>query len=88
MIVTPWTPGVGTPNPAETWEARAFVPLPVVLTIKVSYVRKTNTWKLSGTLTEGGKAVPRWTVRIARGRSATSLPTQSSTKTSLMREPR
>jgi hypothetical protein len=83
MIVTPWTPGVGTPNPAETWEARAFVPLPVVLTIKASYVKKTNTWRLSGTLTEGGKPVPRWTVRISRGRSATSLPTQASTKTSL-----
>ena len=83
MIITPYTPGVGTPNPAETWEARAFVPLPVVLTIKATFVKKTKTWKLTGTLTEGGKPVPRWTIRIARGGSSTSLPTQSSTKTTL-----
>jgi len=83
MIVTPYTPGVGTPNPAETWEARAFVPLPVVLTIKATFSKKTNAWKLTGKLTEGGKPVPRWTIRIARGGSSTSLPTQSSTKTTL-----
>lgn len=83
MLVTPYTPGVGTPNPAETWEARAFVPLPVVLTIKVSFVKKTSTWKLTGKLTEGGKPVPRWSIRIARGGSSTALPTQSSTKTTL-----
>jgi hypothetical protein len=83
MIIVPYTPGVGTPNPAERWEARAFVPLPVVLTIRVSFVKKTNTWKLTGKLTEGGKPVPRWTIRIARGPSSTSLPTQSSTRTSL-----
>jgi hypothetical protein len=83
MIITPYTPGVGAPNAAETWEARAFVPLPVVLTIKVAFVKKTGTWKLSGKLTEGGKPVPKWTIRIARGPGSTSLPTQSSTKTTL-----
>jgi hypothetical protein len=80
-LFTPYTPGAGTPNPTGTWEARAFVPLPVVLTIKAVYLAKTNTWKLTGALTEGGKPVPRWTIHIARGPSATNLGTRSSTKT-------
>jgi len=83
MLVTTYTPGKGTPNPASTFEARAVVPLPVVLTIKVSYLKKTNTWKLSGTLTEGGKPVPRWTIRIGRGPNGKAFPAQSVTKTSL-----
>lgn len=83
MLVTTYTPGKGTPNPASTFEARAFVPLPVVLTIKVSYVKKTNTWKLSGKLTEGGKPVPRWTIRIGRGPNGKAFPAQAVTKTNL-----
>jgi hypothetical protein len=82
MITTPWTPGKGTPNPAGTWESRGIVPLPVVLTIKATYNAKKNTWTLSGQLTEGGKPVPNFTIRIARGPSSKSLPTQSSAKTS------
>jgi hypothetical protein len=83
MLVTTYLPGKGTPSPASTFEARAFVPLPVVLTIKISYVKKTNTWKLSGTLTEGGKPVPRWTIRIGRGPNGKAFPSQAITKTSL-----
>jgi hypothetical protein len=82
MITTPWTPGKGTPNPAGTWESRAVVPLPVVLTIKATYSAKKNVWTLTGKLTEGGKPVPNFTVRIARGPGSKSLPTQSSAKTS------
>jgi hypothetical protein len=81
MLVTTYTPGKGTPNPASTFEARAFVPLPVVLTIKVSYLKKTNTWKLSGKLTEGGKPVPGWTIRIGRGPNGKAFPAQALTKT-------
>jgi hypothetical protein len=80
-LVTPYTPGKGTPNPAGTFEARAFVPLPIALTIKASYVKKTNTWKLSGKATEGGQAVAGLTVRIARGLSQGSVSIKSSTKT-------
>lgn len=83
MLVTTYVPGQGAPSPASTFEARAFVPLPVVLTIKVGYVKKTNTWKLSGLLTEGGKPVPRWTIRIGRGPNGRSFPAQAVTKTSL-----
>jgi hypothetical protein len=81
---TPYFAGKGTPNAAGTWEARAFIPLPVVLTIGARYIAKTNTWQLTGKLTEGGKPVPRWTVRIRRGPSASRLPTQATTKTSLV----
>jgi hypothetical protein len=83
MVVTTYFPGKGTPNPASTFEARAFVPLPVVLAIKVKYVAKTNTWKLSGKLTEGGKPVPRWTIRIGRGPNGKAFPLQAVTKTNL-----
>jgi len=82
MITRPWTPGAGTPNPAGTWESRAVVPLPVVLTIKATYNAKKNTWTLTGKLTEGSQAVAGATVRVGRGPSSKSLPQQSSAKTS------
>jgi hypothetical protein len=82
MITTPWTPGKGTPNPAGTWESRGVVPLPVVLTIKATYNAKKNTWALSGLLTEGGRPVPNFTIRISRGPSSKSLSKQSSATTS------
>lgn len=82
MITTPWTPGKGTPNPAARWESRGVVPLPVVLTIKATYNAKKNTWTLSGTLTEGGRPVPNFAIRVARGSGAKSLPKQSSATTS------
>jgi hypothetical protein len=81
---TPYFAGRGTPNLAGTWEARAFIPLPVVLTIGAKYVARTNTWQLTGKLTEGGKPVPRWTVRVRRGPAPSRLPTQAATKTSLV----
>ena len=56
-LFTPYNPGKGTPNLAGTFEARAFVPLPILLGAHVSYVKKTNTWTLSGTATEGGLAL-------------------------------
>ena len=80
-LFTPYVTNSTAPNPTGTWEARAFVPLPVVLTIKATYVKKTNTWKLTGTLTEGGNPVPSWPIRIARGPSAANLGTRSATKT-------
>jgi hypothetical protein len=82
MLTTPWTPGKGTPNPAGTWESRAVVPLPVVLTIKATYNAKKNTWTVSGKLTEGGRPVPSSAVRISRGSGSKSLTKQSSAQTS------
>jgi hypothetical protein len=80
-LFTPYTPGKGTPNLAGTFEARAFVPLPILLGLHVSYVKKTNTWKLSGTASMGGLPVGGLSIKIARGLSAKSLAVKSSTKT-------
>jgi hypothetical protein len=80
-LFTPYTPGKGTPNAAGTFEARAFVPIPILLGGRVSYAKKTNTWTVSGTATEGGLPLSGLTVKIARGLSATKLTGKSSAKT-------
>jgi hypothetical protein len=80
-LFTPYTPKTGQANLAGTFEARAFVPLPIILGLHRTYVLKTNTWQLNGTVTEGGAPVPNLTVHIARGTSASRLTQQSSTKT-------
>jgi hypothetical protein len=80
-LFTPYTPGKGTPNAAGTFETRAFVPLPIILGLHRSYVLKTNTWRLNGKVTEGGKPVAGATVTIRRGASRTSLTSKSTTKT-------
>ena len=39
-LFTPYNPGVGTVNRAGTFEARAFVPLPIILGVHVKYKKK------------------------------------------------
>src|SRR5205823_14191090 len=57
-LFTPYTPGKGTPNAAGTFEARAFVPLPIILGISAKWKnKKAGTYTLSGTATEGGAPV-------------------------------
>lgn len=80
-LVTPYARGTGAPNPAGRFEARAFVPLPVILRIRASYAKKRNIWTLSGSATEGGAAVPSLTLRVARGPSTTSVAQRGTTKT-------
>ena len=80
-LFTPYNPGKGTPNAAATFETRAFVPIPILLGARVSYVKKKNTWTLSGTATEGGLPLSGVTIKIARGLSATKLAVKSSAKT-------
>jgi hypothetical protein len=80
-LFTPYNPGKGTPNAAGTFEARAFVPVPILLGARVSYVKKKNTWTLSGKATEGGQPLAGVTVKIARGLSPTKLTAKSSAKT-------
>ena len=79
-LFTPYNAGKGTPNAAATFEARAFVPVPISLGLRASYVKKTNTWKLSGAANEGGLPVGGLTIKIARGLSATALKVKSSTE--------
>ena len=45
------------------------------------YVKKTNTWKLSGAANEGGLPVGGLTIKIARGLTAAALKLKSSVKT-------
>jgi hypothetical protein len=80
-LFTPYTPGKGTPNATGTFEARAFVPVPILLGAHVSYAKKTNTWTLSATATEGSLPLSGLTVKIARGLSATKLAVKSSATT-------
>ena len=80
-LFTPYTPGKGTPNPAGTFEARAFVPLPVSVGIHATYKKKSNTWGLAGKITAGGQPAPvGTTVRISRGPSPTKVTSRSTTK--------
>jgi len=80
-LFTPYTPNTGKVNPAGTFEARAIVGLPSLVTIAKSYNTKSNTWKVSGRVREGNGVVGGATVHIVRGNSATRL-TKSSTATS------
>lgn len=80
-LFTPYTPKTGKANPAGTFEARGFVPLPVILGLHPTYLSKTNTFQLNGKVTEGGLPVPNLTVHISRGIGASRLTQQSSTRT-------
>ena len=81
-LFTPYTPGKGTANRAGTFEARAFVPMPIILGIQVKYKnKKARTYTVSGTATEGGAPVGGLTLTIRRGPSATKLTSRSTTKT-------
>jgi hypothetical protein len=82
-LFTPYNPGKGTPNPAGTFEARALVPLPIILGIHASYKKTTGTWQLNGRLTEGGIAVPtNILVVVYKGTSITVLRKVTSAKVS------
>ena len=80
-LFTPYNPGQESPNVAGTFEARAFVPVPILLGLHASYVKKTNTWKLGGTATEGSLPVAGLAIKVTRGVSATKLTTKSAAKT-------
>jgi hypothetical protein len=82
-LFTPYNPGVGTANVAGTFEARAFVPLPIILGIQVKYKnKKARTYVVSGKATEGGAPVSGLTLSVLRGLSAKKLARVGSAKTS------
>ncbi len=73
-LFTPYNPGKGTPNRAGTFEARAFVPMPIILGLQVKYKnKKARTYIAAGKATEGGSAVPGLKLTVTRGSSAKSL---------------
>jgi hypothetical protein len=78
-LFTPYNPGKGTVNAAGTFEARAIVGLPAVVSLAKSYNAKTNTWKVTGKVTEGGSAVGGATIIVAHGASASRLSSTSTT---------
>lgn len=80
-LFTPYTPGTGRPNPAGTFEARALVPLPTVVSLHVRYAKKTNAWALTGQVSEGGLPVAGKLVGILRGLKPSTLKRLSSTRT-------
>jgi hypothetical protein len=80
-LFTPYNPGKGTPNTAGTFEARAFVPLPIILNLQASYKKATKTYTLSGRVSKGGLPASGLTVAITRGPSATALRRAASAKT-------
>jgi hypothetical protein len=52
-LFTPYNPSKGTANTAGTFEARAFVPLPIILNLQASYKKATKTYTLSGRVSRG-----------------------------------
>jgi hypothetical protein len=80
-LFTPYNKGVGTPNAAGTFEARAFVPLPIALGIHAKTVKKSGVTTLSGTLSEGGVPDPGFTVSVFRSSTSTGLTPFASVKT-------
>ena len=82
-LFTPYNPGIGTPNKAGTFEARAFVPLPIILGISVKYKnKKARTYTVSGKAMEGGAPVSGLTLSVLRGLTAKKLARVGSAKTS------
>lgn len=80
-LFTPYNPGAGTVNRLGTFEARAFVPMPIILGIHVKYIAKTHTWRLNGRVSEGGRPVTIKLLRIYRGLSPSKLTARTTTKT-------
>jgi hypothetical protein len=82
-LFTPYNPGKGTANPAGTFEARAFVPLPIILGISAKYKnKKARTYVVSGKVTEGGVGASGVKLTVLRGTSANALKRVGSATTS------
>jgi len=82
-LFTPYNPGLGTVNKVGTFEARAFVPLPIILGVQVKYKnKKARTYVVSGKVTEGGAPVSGLSLTVLRGLTAKRLIRVGSAKTS------
>jgi len=81
LVATPYTPGTAAPNPAGTVEARGFVRLPVQLSVAAKYVARSNTYRLTGLLTEDLLGVTSARVDVLRGTSASKLRKVASVRT-------
>src|SRR5436309_6761261 len=78
-VTTPYTVGTGTPNPAGTVQARAFVQLPAQLSLKAKVKKKTAT--LSGALRLNLAGLAGQKVTLLSGSSRTKLKAAGSATT-------
>jgi hypothetical protein len=74
-LFTPYSTGGTTPNPAATVEARARLGVPTTVPLRATYAVKSNLYRLSGSVQEGGQAVAGAKVQVVRGVSRSSLRT-------------
>jgi hypothetical protein len=72
-LFTPYVPKKGQVNRAGTFEARAFVPLPVALGLQAKYTKKTKRYTLSGNATEGGAPVAGASLDLLMGTKPSAL---------------
>lgn len=72
-LFTPYVPKRGQVNRAGTFEARAYVPLPIILGLQAKYAKKTKRYTLTGRVSEGGAPVAGLKVNVLSGTKATSL---------------
>ena len=79
-LFAPYNPGQGTVNVLGTFEAQALVGIPGTVSLKAVSV-KHKTFKVSGTVTEGGTPAAGVSVQFYRGASATKLVRVTSAKT-------
>jgi hypothetical protein len=72
-IFTPWPNGPGLPNVAGTVQSRAIVQIPGQVTLRATYNRARNTWRVAGGVTENGVGIAGVPVQILRGTRASRL---------------
>jgi hypothetical protein len=79
-LFTPYNPGQGTANVLGTFEAQSLVGIPETVSLKAVSVRH-RTFKVTGTITEGGTPAAGVSVQFYRGASSTKLVRVTSAKT-------
>lgn len=72
-VWTPYTPGTGSANPAGTVEARSINGLPVRLTLKGVFDKKTKRAKLTGQISAGGQFRAGVTLPLLAGTAPSKL---------------
>ncbi|HEY1368857.1 MAG TPA: hypothetical protein VGF23_17175 [Gaiellaceae bacterium] len=72
-LFTPYSTTATTVNLAGTVEARALLALPTTVPLRATYVVKSNLYRLSGSVQEGGQAVAGAKVQVVRGVSRSAL---------------
>jgi hypothetical protein len=81
-LFTPYVAKRGQVNRAGTFEARAFVPLPIILGLQAKFNKKTKRYTLTGKVTEGGAPVAGASLSLLTGKKATSLKKVATINTS------